>query len=81
MKRSLVFALSLVVVSVYAAAPQAVTEVKKEATQDTCKCDAKCVATCACPKCPKKEATTKAKEAVATQAVANKQAEVTKAKN
>lgn len=72
MKKSLVFSLSFAVASVYSAGPQAVTEVKKEVTQHACKCDAKCIATCACPQCPKKEATISTKEAIATQAVAAK---------
>lgn len=74
MKRSLLFALSFALVaSAYCAAPQAVAEVKKEATQEVCKCDAKCTTACACPQCPKKEAAlTKTKEAATTQAVAAK---------
>ncbi len=81
MNKSLFFVLSMMVVfCVYTAAPEEVKEVKKEAV-DTCKCDAKCTTACACPKCPNKnKEVAKAKEAAATQAVANKQAETAKAK-
>ncbi len=78
MNKSLFFALSMLVVAgaAYSAAPQAVQEVKK--TVETCKCDDKCTAACKCPQCPvlaKSKEAVKAKEAAATQVVANKQAE------
>ncbi len=82
MNKAIFFTLSMMVVScAYTAAPEAVKEVKKEVAE-TCKCDAKCTTACACPKCPNKnQEVVKAKEAVATQAVVNKQAETAKAKS
>ena len=72
MNKALFFTLSMAVVSCAFSATPAVQEVKKEVT--TCKCDAKCTVTCACPECPiKNQETAKAKEAIATQAVVNKQ--------
>lgn len=77
MKRNLLFALSLAVVGLaYAASPEAANTVKNEVAQ-TCKCDAQCTNACECPKCPSKE---KIKEAAATQATVDKQAEAAKAK-